>query len=331
MGRDSFQGLVEAFFLEWLGTARGASPHTMASYRDAFASFLAWTRDERGVEPQDVGFDDFTAPMVNAYLAHLVEDRGLASSTANCRLAAFKSFSRFALYRCPDRIDQLARITELPQRRATRKEVDYLTPEEVEWVIGACEPGSESELLISLLYNTGARISEILGARVRDVGSTPSGRRSLHVTGKGRKERTVPLWDDVSALVELHIERRGLGKDDYLFAGRNVPHLTRSGARSRIDAALKAARLAHPELSAKKVSAHTFRHSTAMALLAAKVDIGTVAIWMGHESINTTHKYVVSDMGLKEEAIEKVRRNWRLQPKKRYQPSAGVLDFLRSL
>lgn len=331
MARDSFQNLVEGFFLEWLASTRNASAHTIASYRDAFASLIEWEHGARGVDPQGIGFDDFTAPVINEYLAHLTEERGLAASTANCRLAAFKSFCRYALYRCPERIDQLTRVIELPQRRASRKEVDFLTPEEVEWMIEACEPGSESELLVSLLYNTGARISELLNARVRDVGSTASGHRSLHVLGKGRKERTVPLWDDVAELLELHVAGSGLEDGDYLFAGRNVPHLTRSGARSRIEAVYKAACRSHPELAAKHVTPHTFRHSTAMALLAAKIDIGTVALWLGHESINTTHRYVVSDMVLKEEAIEKVRRNWRLKPKKRYRPSADVLDFLRGL
>lgn len=148
---------------------------------------------------------------------------------------------------------------------------------------------------------------------------------------KGRKERTLPLWDDVSELLRVHIEANALGPGDYLFASRNVEHLTRFGARHRIDAAFAKACAEHPELRSKSVSAHTFRHSCAMAMLAAGIDIATVAIWLGHEHINTTHRYVVSDIKLMEDALSKVRQQWSAIGRRPYKASDDVLEFLRGL
>ena len=184
---------------------------------------------------------------------------------------------------------------------------------------------------MSLLYNTGARISELVSTTVADVHVISRSRCHIHFLGKGRKDRTVPLWADTSALLTSHIEKHRLRTKDYLFAGRNVGHITRSGARSRIDSIVKQAKEKHPELARKNITPHVFRHSTAMAMLAAGVDIGTVAIWLGHESINTTHKYVVTDMALKEKALEKVRRNWEIEPRKPYNASEDIVEFLKLL
>lgn len=326
-----FPQLLEGFFTEWLATAVKASGHTVASYRDAFSLFIRWAADTLGKGPDDVGMADVTDENVLAFLKHLEDARGNAAKTVNCRLAAFKSFCGYASYRRPDLLGQLKAVRDLPQRKERTCEVSYLAPEEAGWMIAACPAGSESELLLSLLYNTGARISETLGVRARDVTSGDGGRLRVHLLGKGRKERTLPLWDDVSALLGSHIEASALAPGDYLFAGRNVEHLTRFGARHRIDAAFAAACAEHPELRSKRVSPHTFRHSCAMAMLAAGVDIATVAIWLGHEHVNTTHRYVVSDMKLMEDALAKVRRQWSVMGRKPYKASEDVLEFLRGL
>lgn len=286
---------------------------------------------ERGVRPRDVTMDHLTREEVLAFLSHLESARGCKAATVNNRLAAIKSFCSYATYRAPQRLAQLTDILDIPQRRAKIAEVEYLTPEEAGWVVGACPDGSESRLLLQLLYNTGARVSELVGLRSRDVSSLGAGKLRVTLEGKGRKQRTLPLWRDTSELLSAHMGRRGLSADDFIFAGRGVDHLTRSGARSRIDAAVRRAARDHPSLAGRRIGAHTFRHSCAMAMLAAGVDIATVAIWLGHESVNTTHKYVVSDMRLKEEALSKVRRDWDVTPKARYKASPDVLDFLMSL
>ena len=331
MSAPGFARLVEGFFTEWLGTAIKASPHTVASYRDAFSLLVRWAASERGESPDDVEIADVTADNIAAFLTYLEDDRGCSAKTINCRLAAIKSFCAYSAYKRPNLLGQLKAVRDLPQRKERRREVSYLTPEEVRWTIDACPSGSESELLLALLYNTGARISELLCARVRDVAFADGGRCRIQVLGKGRKERTLPLWDDTSQLVRNHISSKGLGPGDFLFGGRGGGHLTRSGARHRIDSAFSAACASHPELRSKAVSAHTYRHSCAMAMLAAGVDIATVAIWLGHEHVNTTHRYVVSDMRLKEEALAKVRREWSVEGRKPYKASEDVVEFLRSL
>lgn len=327
----NLQNLIEGFFLEWMERDRKLSGNTVASYRDAFTLYFRWLRDVRKVDIVDADMSDLTADNVNDFLNYLAEERGCSPKTLNCRLAAFWSFAGYAIRKAPQHIGQLTEISKIPSRKPRRREIDYLTPDEVEWMAGCCEPGSEAELMVAMLYNTGARISELVNTKVEDVRISPKGNCHVHFLGKGRKDRTVPLWDDTSQLLLSHIERQSLDNDDYIFAGRNVEHLTRSGARSRIDNIARKARAAHPELSRKKITPHVLRHSTAMAMLAAGVDIATVAIWLGHEDINTTHKYVVSDMAVKEEALAKVRRNWKLKPRTPYKASRDVLDFLNSL
>jgi site-specific recombinase XerD len=327
----SFQSLVEGFFIEWLDKGRNVSLNTVMSYRDAFSLYLRWLHETKAIAPADITIDDFTSNDVQTFLIYLREKRGCCAKTVNCRLAALKSFCRYASYKAPQWIKQFQGIERIPELKARRREIDYLTPEEIGWLLQSSAAGSEEELLISLLYNTGARISELITVKGCDVMTAESGKCRIKILGKGRKERTLPLWADTSSLLLDHIQAQGINKDDYLFKGRNVDHLSRSGARSRIAAVVKSASLSHPELISKKITPHVFRHGTAMSMLAAGIDIATVAIWLGHEHINTTHKYVVSDMKLKEEALAKARQDWEVKPRKVYRPKKDVLDFLLSL
>ena len=325
-----FTWLVERFFLSWLPTARRASPNTVASYRDAFKLLLLWATAALGVKPCDFSLDHLTRANVLAFCEWLESERGNGAKTVNCRLAAIKSFCSYASYEAPERLEQLRSVRDLPQRRERRREVEYLTPEEVGWLVDACDGRPEEGLLVALLYNNGCRVSEVVGMRVRDV--TGSGERlRVHVIGKGRKERTIPLWEDTSRALARHIGGRALGPGDYVFGGRNVPHLTRSGVRHRIESAHARACEAHPELRGRRVGPHTFRHSCAMAMLAAGVDIASVAIWLGHEHVNTTHRYVVTDMRIKEEALSKVRKGWEVKHHARYSASEDVMAFLAQL
>lgn len=327
----SLSALIESFFLEWMETDRKLSQNTISSYRDSFILFFRWLHDVQGVEPVDVTMADLTADNVNSYLNWLQEERNCCPKTLNCRLASFWSFAKYVSRKAPQHIGQMSLISSLQKRKARRKEIDFLTPGEIDWMLESCEPDSENELMILMLFNSGARISELVSTKVEDIRLTDKGTCHVHFLGKGRKDRTLPLWDDTSQLLINHINRNSLKSDDYIFAGRNVDHLSRSGARSRIESIANKTKQTHPELAHKKITPHVFRHSTAMSMLAAGVDIGTVAIWLGHEDINTTHKYVVSDMTTKEKALEKARHDWRLNPRKPYKASRDVLDFLNSL
>ena len=331
MAAVTLASLIEGFFMEWLGRDRKASANTTATYRDAFRLFFSWLESERGVPPVEAELGDLTGANVNAFLVHLEESRGCAPSTLNNRLAAMQSFARYAARRNPERLGQYESIADVPRRKERRREVDYLTPEEVGWLLECCEPGSSSELMVAMLYNTGARISELVSLKADDVIISHGGRCRVRFLGKGRKERTVPLWEDTSKLLAGYIEANAIRGGRYVFPGRNVEHLTRSGARSRIDVIAARAAAAHPELRSKKVTPHVFRHSTAMAMLYAGVDIATVAIWLGHENVNTTHKYVVTNMEAKEAALSKIKPDWSLEGRVRYRASADVLAFLNSL
>ena len=334
MARTDFAVLLEGFFLQWMVAGRQLSRQTVSSYRDAFSLFLRWMRDENGVDASEMDMDEFNADRIEAFMLYLTAGRGNSASTANCRLAALKAFSGYAAYRAPDRIDQLKRIRDLPRRTEKRSEVAYLTREEIGWLRDECgsgERGATDRLMLSLLFSTGARISELISLKVGDF-SLAGGKGQVRILGKGRKERTLPLWPEVAEEVERLISAKALSPCDYLFSGRNVDHLTRSGARSRIDSIAERARARHPSLRGKRITPHVFRHSTAMAMLDSGVDISTIAIWLGHESIQTTHRYMVTDMKRKEEALHKARgADIEKAEPKRYKASADILDFLMSL
>ena len=333
--KNDFPQLVEGFFLQWMDAGRHLSAQTIASYRDAFALLLRWFRDERGVPASAVGMDDFTAENVDAFLLFLQEERGNAAVTVNCRLAALKAFCSYAAYRAPERLAELKRVSGIPRRTEKRREVDYLTREEIGWLLASCDLGSdrgrEDHLIISMLFSTGARISELVGMRIGDFESR-GGRHVVRILGKGRKERTLPMWPEVARELAAFAEERRLEEGDFVFAGRNVEHMTRSGARSRIDAVARRAAEAHPQLAGKRITAHVFRHSCAMNMLESGVDLSTIAIWLGHENVQTTHKYMVADMARKEDALAKVHpaKDSGGMPK-RYKPNGDILDFLSSL
>lgn len=335
MARTDFAVLLEGFFLQWMGAGRQLSRQTISSYRDTFSLFLRWMRDSNGVDAASMTMDEFNADRVEAFMLHLTEDRGNSAATANCRLSALKAFCGYASYRAPERIAQLKRVKDLPRRAEKRSEVTYLTREEYGWLCDACDEAdgnsAANHLMVTLLFSTGARISELVCLKAGDF-SMSARKGQVRIFGKGRKERTLPLWPEVAEEVEQFMSARRLGADDYLFGGRNVPHLTRSGARSRIDAIVKRAQAAHPSLRGKKITPHVFRHSTAMGMLESGVDISTIAIWLGHENIQTTHRYMVTDMNRKEEALRKVHAvGAERKPQARYRASDDVLDFLMSL
>lgn len=332
MANTDFAMLLEGFFLQWMGAGRQLSKQTISSYRDAFSLFLRWMRDSNGIEAASMTMDEFDAERVEAFLLHLSEERGNAATTVNCRLSALKAFCGYASYRAPERIAQLKRIKDLPRRTEKRCEVAYLTSEECGWLRDACDGSAADHLMVTLLFNTGARISELICFKVDDF-SISAGKGQVRIFGKGRKERTLPLWPDVAGEVGRYVSANGLGGGEYLFPGRNVAHLTRSGARSRIDAIVERAQIEHPSLKGKQITPHVFRHSTAMAMLESGVDISTIAIWLGHENIQTTHRYMITDMRRKEEALSKVHAAGSVeqQPPTRYRASDDVLDFLMSL
>ena len=291
--KDILPQLLKGFFLQWMAAGRQLSPETVASYRDAFSLMLRWFRDERGTDASEVGMDDLTAENVEEFLLYLAERRGNSAQTVNCRLAAIKAFCSYAAYRAPERLAEMKRISDIPRRTEKRREVGYLTQEEVGWLLDACDAasrrGQEDHLLLSLLFSTGARISEAVALRMRSF-ERRGGRLSVHLAGKGRKERTLPLWPEVAGEVTAFAEERQLGADDFVFPGRNVEHLSRSGARSRIDAAVRRASELHPALAGKRITPHVFRHTHISLLAAAGVPLHEIMERVGQIDDSTTKR-----------------------------------------
>jgi site-specific recombinase XerD len=258
---------------------RGLSPQTVASYRDAFKLLIGWLRDERGVAPQSIGFEDVGRDAVVAFLDWLRDGRGCSAKTVNCRLNAIKSFAGYVACECPERAAWAKSLSSIKQRKENRPALDYLTPDQVREIADACDPdtpeGRRDSMMVTLMFNTGFRITEIVELR---ASSFEFGDGACHVStvGKGRKERSVPLWPDTSAAVSAYMDEAGIEGDAYLFPGRNVSHLTRSGVRSRLEAAFARAAESDPALAKKHCTPHTLRHSTAMAMLAAGIDLSTI-------------------------------------------------------
>lgn len=333
----TFQEMVESWFLSWLMGHRGLSQQTVASYRDAFRLLIGWLRDERGIKPEEISFDDIGRDTVVAFLDYLRDVRGCSAKTVNCRLCAIKSFADYVACECPERSAWAKGVSSVKQRKEARPVFDFLTPSEVKALADACDrhtsEGRRDSMMVMLMFNTGFRVTETVELR---ASSFEFGDDSCRVTtiGKGRKERSVPLWPETSETVAAYMMEAEISGSDYLFPGRNVGHLTRSGARSRLNAIFARAAAEDPALARKKCTPHTLRHSTAMAMLAAGVDLSTIAIWLGHENINTTHKYMVADMEMKKKALNRAAGNNPFEERSkpdRYVPEPGLLAFLESL
>ena len=209
----------------------------------------------------------------------------------------------------------------------------YLVPTEIEALLAACAVdtwlGRRDRLMLSLLYNTGMRVSELTGLTRASVILTPSGVSTVRIWGKGRKERVLPLWQSTQGYVADWLREQGDAEDPHLFTNRRHESLTRSGVMARLQWLAQTATPQCPSLMDKRVTPHVIRHTTAMHLLQSGIDLSTIAIWLGHESIETTHKYMVADLQLKERALDKTASP--KAPTGRYQPSDDILSFLSTL
>jgi integrase/recombinase XerD len=326
-----FAKLVEEFFLERLIRQRNSSPQTVAAYRDCFRLLFEFARDHRNKPPDRLVLADLDAPLVLAFLDHLEKDRKNSIRTRNARFAALRSFLRFAALKEPDALALIHRTLAIPMKRCSRLLFGFLSREEVQAIINAPDAstwaGQRDRVLWATLYNTGARISEALGITVADV--VLEGTPSIHLRGKGRKERTVPIWPTTATQIRRWMTRIDTSPGKSLFPTAKGGQLSRSAITERLKRATKTAATTCDSLSGRRVSPHTVRHATAMHLLQSGVDITVIALWLGHESPATTHIYVEADLKMKEAALKVVTPPTLKQV--RYRPPAGLLGFLRSL
>ena len=328
----SFPALVQAYFGEYLTQQRALSPQTIAAYRDGFVLFLGFAEKRLGKAPAAMSLADVTPELIMAFLDHLERQRHNSVRSRNARLAALRSFLKFAGHRDVASLQVIERALGVPVKRFERPMFGYLTREEVLAILG--EPGGSwlsqrDHALFLLMYNTGARVSEIIGIKVGDVVLDTSA-ACVHLHGKGRKQRSVPLWRSTVKVLRawLHVNPQ-FESASPLLPNRDGKGMTRSNVARRLSLAVSAAAVQHPHLTQRRVSPHTLRHTTAMHLLQAGVDISVIALWLGHESPVTTNHYVEADLAMKERALAKLHEpDAKIQ---RYRAPDSLLNFLKTL
>jgi integrase/recombinase XerD len=324
--------LLQSFFLEHLGCHRAVSPRTIAAYRDCFRLLLQFAEQHIGKSPTAFALTDLNASLALAFLDHLERDRRNGVRTRNLRLAALRSFLKYAAHHDISAIQVIEKALAVPMKRFDRPMLGFLARPEMQAILDAPPSttwvGRRDRALFAMLYNTGARVSEIIALRLKNVilDAAPA----VHIMGKGRKERSVPLWRSTVRLMREWKRCLSNGADDaYMFPSRIGAAMTRSNVAQRLTLAVEAAAERLPELRSRSISPHTIRHSTAMHLLQSGVDLAVIALWLGHEDPATTHMYLEADLAMKERALN------RLQPPEtksaRYRPPDQLMQFLQAL
>jgi|SRR5579862_1500619 len=323
--------LVQAFFVEYQLNQKHASPRTLATYRDAFRLLLRFVRETKGIQPATLSVADLDAPTILAFLDNIEQQRANCVSSRNARLAAIRSFFRFVQMREPAGLAVASRVLAIPVKRTERKLLGYLTRSEIDAILAATDQttwdGRRDHALLLTLYNSGARVSEIAGVRRDDIALDAPASLKLH--GKGRKERAVPLWAKTARVLRAWLRELGDRSGGLAFPSARARHLSRHGVSFLLSRAVGRAALACPSLRNKPISPHLIRHSTAMHLLQAGVDPAVIALWLGHESVETTHGYVEADLTMMENAVGKLAPTGSVPG--RFKPSDELLAFLATL
>jgi len=322
---------LHAFFTTYLGQHKRASPQTVASCRDTFRLLLLFIKDTKQIEPSALGLTELDVPTILAFLTHLEQHRGNTVRSRNIRLSAIRSFFRFVALRDPERVDLVTRILAIPVKRQDKKLIGYLTREEIEAILTAPDRstwvGRRDHALLLTMYNSGARVSEMTALRCAQVAVGVS--TFVHLHGKGRKDRAIPLWPQTSRVLQDWFRERGADQGHMAFPNARGQPLSRHGVNYLLHQAVTKAMTGCPSLQSKNVIPHVIRHTTAMHLLQAGIDIATIALWLGHESIETTHIYLAADLEAKERALQK------LAPVEdqggRFMAADPLLTFLASL
>ncbi len=328
----SFAALVQAYFAEYLTQQRALSEQTIAAYRDAFVLFLGFAESRLGKLPAAMALADITPELIMAFLDHLERQRHNSVRSRNARLAALRSFLKFASHRDVSSLQVIERALGVPVKRFERPIFGYLSREEMLAVIGTPVGtwlSQRDHVLFLLMYNTGARVSEIIGIKVGDV-VLDEGAACVHLHGKGRKQRSVPLWRSTVKAVRAWLRLNSqFDAVSVLLPSRSGGAMTRNNVDQRLALAVAEATETIPALAKRRVSPHTIRHTTAMHLLQAGVDISVIALWLGHESPATTHHYVEADLKMKERALARLHEpEAKIQ---RYRAPDSLINFLKML
>jgi integrase/recombinase XerD len=328
----SLSTLVQRFFIEHLGKHRAVSAQTVAAYRDTLRLLLDFASKRLRRTPSAITLLELDAPLLLAFLDYLENERGNSVRSRNARLAAIRTFLKYAGHHDVGALTTIERALAIPLKRFDRPMVGFLSRDEIRAITEAPDTsswaGQRDRAMFSTMYNTGARVSEMIGMRWSDV--VFEGQPAVHLNGKGRKHRSVPIWRPTASL--LRGWRRRLNEPPsgaMLFPNRSGGRMTRSNVTQRLQLAVEVAARKHPTLIDRAVTPHVIRHTTAMHLLQSGVDITVIALWLGHEDTATTHMYVEADLTMKEQALLK------LQPAGasagRFRASDKLMSFLQAL
>lgn len=322
---------LEAFFTDWLINQRRASPSTIAAYRDTFRLLLAYLQRQTGKSPSCLEFQDLDPKAITSFLTYLERDRANSIRTRNARLAALRSFFRFAALRHPEHAWLIQRVLAIPQKRAARGLVSFLNDAEVKALLATpdrtTKSGRRDHTLILLAIQTGLRVSELTGLRCDDVALGVGAH--VRSRGKGRKERCTPLTAQTVAALKVWMRERAGQPGDPLFPGRNDAPMSPDAVQRLIAKHAAATAAQCPTLRNKRVTPHVLRHTAAMSLLAAGVDQSVIALWLGHERVETTDIYIHGDLTIKERAIARTTPDGTRPG--RYRAPDKLLAFLESL
>lgn len=322
---------LEAFFTERLATQRRASPKTVAAYRDAFRLVLGFVQGRTGKAPSALDLADLDAPLVGAFLEHLERERHNSVRTRNARLAAIHSLFHFAALRHPEHSLLIQRVLAIPPKRFDRAIVAFLTGDEIEALLASPDRsgwlGRRDHALLLVALQTGLRLSELTGLRCSDV--VLSTGAHVRCRGKGRKERCTPLTAQTVAVLRVWLKERRGGPADPLFPNRRGGPLSADAVEALVAKYVSRAGQRRPSLRTKRVTPHVLRHTSAMLLRQAGVDTSVIALWLGHERIESTQIYLHADLALKERAL--ARTAPLAAPPGRYRPPDALLAFLDGL
>ena len=331
MNAPDFPALLQGFFTQRLMQQRQASAHTIASYRDSFRLLLRYAQRQLGVAPQRLTFEQIDAPLIAAFLDDLQASRGISTASRNLRLTAIRSFFRYASFEMPAYAVQIQRVLAIPSKRCTRAQIGFLTREEVDALLRAPDPrtrfGRRDHALLLLAVQTGLRLSELTALR-REAVCLGVGAH-VRVLGKGRKERATPLTRATANALAAWLREIPNDTEAIVFPSARGARLSADAVQHLLAKHVERAGQRCPSLREKHVTPHVLRHTAAMELLQAGVERSVIALWLGHESVETTQIYLDANLELKQAALDKVEPH--AGKVGRFRPDDQLLAFLKAL
>lgn len=329
--RANLAPLLTRFFTQRLIGQRNVSPHTLASYRDSFRLLLQFANKRLKKTPSQFCIEEMDAPLIDDFLKYLEKNRGITPRSRNLRLTAIRSFFKYISYELPEHSAQIQRVLAIPTKRYTHAEVNYLKRPEIDALLASPDrkawSGRRDHAWILLAVQTGVRVSELTGLTRQDVYLDTG--THIHVLGKGRKERCTPLTKEAVSVLKAWMKEIGSDDGQILFPNQHGSRLSRDGVQYLLKKHITIACQNCPSLQGKRISPHVLRHTSAMELLQAGVDTSVIALWLGHESVETTQIYLQADLEMKEKMMSKISPH--NEHPVRYMPDDELLAFLKSL